>query len=70
MTMTTLIIVNGILMLGIVAGLFALVGRVHRSLSGHSTPAAGWGLDGQGVPSAPLPLEALLDRERELARAA
>lgn len=70
MTMTTLIIVNGILMLGIVAGLFALVGRVHRALSNDPIPAGGWGLDGHGVPSDPLPLEAMLDRERELARAA
>lgn len=70
MTMTTLIIVNGILMLGLVAGLFALVGRVHRALSGGSTLSEGWGLDAQGVPSDPLPLEAMLDRERQLARAA
>jgi hypothetical protein len=68
--MTTLIIVNAVLMLGIVAGLFALVGRVHRALSGDSTLSGGWGLDAQGVPSDPLPLEAMLDRERELARAA
>ncbi len=70
MTMNTLVIVNGILMLGIVAGLFALIGRVHRTLSSTPTLTAGWGLDGQGVPSDPLPLEAMLDRERELARAA
>ena len=70
MTMTTLVIVNGILMLGIVAGLFALVGRVHRTLSSTSTLTAGWGLDEHGVPSDPLPLDAMLDRERELARAA
>jgi len=70
MTMNTLIIVNGILMLGIAAALFALVGRVHRALSSDSTVANGWGLDEQGVPSDPLPLDAMLDRERELARAA
>ncbi|HSP71806.1 MAG TPA: hypothetical protein VLN26_05505 [Gaiellaceae bacterium] len=68
--MNTLIIVNGILMLGIVAALFAVVGRVHGALSSDSTAASSWGLDQQGVPSDPLPLEAILDRERELARAA
>lgn len=70
MTIDTLITVNGILMFLLVAGLYALVGRVHRTLSADTTRSSDWGLDEQGVPSDPLPLEAMLDRERELARAA
>ena len=70
MTTNTLLTVNGILMFLVVAGLFSLVGRVHRALASDSTAARGWGLDGQGVPSDPLPLDAMLGRERELSRAA
>lgn len=70
MTTNTLLTVNGALMFLLVAGVFAVVGRVHRALASDSTAASGWGLDGQGVPSDPLPLDAMLDRERGLSRAA